>query len=74
MRISLSGPIEINGTIVRCDAPKLIEHRQLIEITGYSAADAAATSAAEGRLTIWIELNTASQLAQDILNAIWARR
>jgi hypothetical protein len=74
-RFNLSPQTEITETIIRWDAPKLLENPPLIEITGYPLADPTIPEdperhLAERSLTIRVDVNAAALLSREILDLV----
>jgi hypothetical protein len=74
-RFNLSAQTEITDTIVRWDAPKLLENPPLIEVTGYASIDPTIREGrerhlAEGSLTVRMDVNAAALLSREILDLV----
>jgi hypothetical protein len=74
-RFNLSPQTEITDTIIRWDAPNLLENPPLIEITGYASVDPTIPEGperhlAERSLTVRMNVNAAALLSREILDLV----
>jgi hypothetical protein len=74
-RFNLSPQTEITDTIIRWDAPKLLQNPPLVEITGYPLADPTVPEGperhlAERSLTIRVDVNAAALFSREILDLV----